>query len=327
MRNNIDALLADFGITPVLVDIGASGEPPPIWSAIASHSTYVGFDPDLREIHEDRLSGYHSSVIINEAVTERPDVSKIPFYLTASPFCSTTLGPNPQATAHWLERDFFAVQSEATLRATTIDAVLKDRGLSTIDWIKLDTQGTDLRLLNSISSNVLSRVLAIDTEPGLIEIYQGEDMFVDVHRDLTSKGFWLSGLKTGGFVRMRKATLDAVRQRDASIDDPYMRGAVRTTPAYFEARYLRTIESLAAHALSPREYTVLWIFALVDNQLGFALDLNAEFERLFGATTESRRLAATTWQLIKNGHDRSSRRRVVSSFRRRVASVLQVVGL
>ena len=149
------------------------------------------------------MAGFHRSVIINEAVTEK-NASEISFYLTRSPFCSTVLDPNPQATAHWLERDLFEVEARASVRATTIDSVLRRLDISRIDWIKLDTQGTDLRLLNSISSDVLSRIMAVDTEPGLIDIYQREDLFVDVHRDLTTKGFWLSGMHTGGFVRMRR---------------------------------------------------------------------------------------------------------------------------
>ncbi len=276
------------------MDVGASGAPLPIWNDIAPESIYVGFDPDRREIHEDRSSQFHKSVIVNEAITAE-NVSEVSFYLTKSPFCSTTLAPNPPGTVHWLEGDLFTVESRANVRATTIDAVLNRLNLTRIDWIKLDTQGTDLRLLNSISPGVLSRVMVVDTEPGLNDIYQGEDLFVDVHRDLTSKGFWLSGAHTGGFVRIRRATLERARQVNPDIDDSYIRSTVRKTPAYFEARYLRTLEWLAEQRLSQHEYILLWIFALVDNQLGYALDVSLEFERLFGENDASRKLKAATW--------------------------------
>jgi FkbM family methyltransferase len=319
MQNHIGKLLRDLDIRPVLIDVGASGQPPPIWSDIAPQSTYIGFDPDLREIHEDRTSRFLRSVIINEAVTAEAG-SEISFYLTKSPFCSTTLAPNPEATAHWLEGDLFAVESRATVRATTIDAVLKRLELSRLDWIKLDTQGTDLRLINSISSDVLTRVMAIDTEPGLIDIYRNEDMFVDVHRELTRNGFWLSGMQTGGFVRMRRSTLEAVRRIDPKIDDVYVRRSVRTSPAYLEARYLRTLEWLAEKSLSQQEYKLLWVFALADNQLGFALDVSAEFERLFGETDASRQLKTATWTLLNNAHRVGAVRRASSPVRRRLRS-------
>jgi FkbM family methyltransferase len=320
--HHIGKLLRDLDVRPVLIDVGASGEPPAIWSEIAPQSIYVGFDPDLREIHEDRSSRFHRSVIINEAVTAEKDANQISFYLTKSPFCSTTLAPNPEATAHWLERDLFEVEARATVRATTIDSVLRRLDLSKIDWLKLDTQGTDLRLINSISPDVLARVMAIDTEPGLIDIYRSEDMFVDVHRDLTKNGFWLSGMHTGGFVRMRRSTLDAVRHVHSKIDDDYIRSSVRTTPAYFEARYLRTLEWLAEKSLSQSEYILLWIFALTDGQLGFALDVGVEFKRIFGETDASRRLEATTWLLMSKAHRRDAVGRTSAPVRRRLRSAL-----
>lgn len=288
------------------MDVGASGAPLPIWNDIAPASVYVGFDPDLREIHEDRSSQFHRSVMVNEAVIAG-DAPEVTFYLTKSPFCSTTLGPNPAATRHWLEADKFEVEGVGHVRATTIESVMSRLNISRIDWIKLDTQGVDLRLINSIPPAVLSRVLAIDTEPGLIEIYQGEDMFVDVHRDLTARGFWLSGMHTGGFVRMRRATLDLHHRTDARFDEPYMRSSIRTSPAYLEARYLRTLEWLREHRFAQEEYALLWIFAMTDNQLGFALDVSAEFEELFGENDIARTLKRATYKLL----DESRRRHVV----------------
>jgi FkbM family methyltransferase len=316
-------LLRDLEIKPVLMDVGASGEPPPIWAGISSQSLYIGFDPDLREIHEDKVAGFHSSVILNEAVTAERQSAEVSFYLTRSPFCSTTLDPNPKATGPWLERDLFDVEGRATVRATTIDSVMARLKMSRIDWIKLDTQGTDLRIINSISPDVLTRVMAVDTEPGLIPIYQGEDMFVDVHRELTEKGFWLSDMHAGGFLRMRRTTLDVLRRTNPVISDTYIRGAVRTSPAYIEARYLRTIEWLADNKMSEQEYSLLWIFALMDLQFGFALDLSVEYERIFGATAAARKLTDATWAFVS----RSRRRRALKIAAAPVAAgVKSVIG-
>jgi FkbM family methyltransferase len=321
MQHRFEKLLRDLKIRPVLIDIGASGQPPPIWSGIAPESIYIGFDPDLREIHEDRSSRFQRSVIINEAVTAEKDASAVSFYLTKSPYCSTILPPYPEATAHWLERDLFGVESRATVGATTIDSVLKRLDLTRIDWIKLDTQGIDLRLINSISADVLSRVMAIDTEPGLIDIYRSEDMFVDVHRDLTSKGFWLSGMQVGGFVRMRRPTIESARWVHSPMDDDYIRSTVRTSPAYLEARYLRTLEWLAGHSASEQEYTLLWVFALVDDQFGFALDVSVEFERLFGETEASRLLKAETALLMHKAYRRHLAARASAPVTRRLRAI------
>src|SRR5262245_53864918 len=152
--SDLAELLCELKISPVLMDVGASGAPPQIWTGIAPSSFYIGFDPDLREIHEDRVAGFHHSVILNEAVSSKQQSSEVSFYLTRSPFCSTTLDPNPTATAPWLERDLFDVEGRATVQATTIDAAMARLKVSRIDWIKLDTQGTDLRIIHSMSPEV-----------------------------------------------------------------------------------------------------------------------------------------------------------------------------
>jgi FkbM family methyltransferase len=322
VAKRLGKLLDDLGIRPVLMDVGASGGPPAIWTDIAPYSTYIGFDPDLREIHEDKSSGFYRSVILNEAVTADKNASEIDFFLTRSPYCSTTLAPNPPAAAHWLERDCFAVEGRATVRATTIDSVLTRLNIPRLDWIKLDTQGTDRRLINSLCPHVFTRLMAIDTEPGLVEIYQCEDLFVDVHRDLTRKGFWLSSMHTDGLIRMRRETLGILRQVNPKIDDCYIRSATNVSPAYHEARYLRTLEWLVDHSMTQQEYMLLWIFALVDGQFGFALDVSVEFDRIFGETEASEQLKAVTWLLMSRVHRRRTLKSASAPVARRVRSVL-----
>ena len=85
-------LLKKYAVTPVLVDIGASGAPPSWWLSIATESIYVGFDPDARDFGEDSASIFERSHIIGKAVTV-VEQDSITFYLTKSPYCSSTLHP------------------------------------------------------------------------------------------------------------------------------------------------------------------------------------------------------------------------------------------
>ena len=96
----------------------------------------------------------------------------------------------------------------------TTRAILDRLSLDRIDWFKTDSQGIDLRLFNSLRDEVRSRVLAVDIEPGLISAYLGEDTFVDVHKNLTRSGFWLSNVNVCGTVRMRKSALDEAQKKD-----------------------------------------------------------------------------------------------------------------
>src|SRR5437868_13787 len=131
----IDRLVSDLDPRPVLVDVGASAEAPRIWVPFARHSTYVGFDPDLREMRETNGGAYYKATILNEAVTAAPD-GQVRFYLTRAPQCSSTLTPNPLTLDNYLGRDRFVVEREVTASATTLTAAADRLGLGRIDWLK-----------------------------------------------------------------------------------------------------------------------------------------------------------------------------------------------
>src|SRR5439155_7493578 len=144
MNDAIHRVLSGLDIRPILIDIGASGEPPDIWDEIGRQSIYVGFDPDLRDIHEISDDRFHRAIIVNEAISSSSD-KEVSFYLTKSPHCSSTLQPDTDALADYIFSDLFTVENETKVRATTLNDVLERLSLPRIDWFKTDSQGTDLR--------------------------------------------------------------------------------------------------------------------------------------------------------------------------------------
>ena len=298
MSMAIERLLSSLDIHPVLLDIGASGSPPKIWESIAPHSTYIGFDPDAREIHEIKNSRFGKATIVNEAVVSAPDIDRVDVFLTASPYCSSTLEPDQVALANYLFSDLFRVEKRIQAPATSLNTVIERLALPGIDWFKTDSQGIDLRLFNSLKLDVRSRVLAVDVEPGLIDAYVGEDLFVDAHRELTRQGFWLSRMEVKGAVRMRRASLDALPGLD-QVDQNFVAKMVRPSPGWCEARYLRTLDWMMQHNLTQRDYALLWVFALLDEQFGFALDVGVQSAQVFGEGNVSQVMRSEPVALMK----------------------------
>src|SRR4029453_2670584 len=66
----------------------------------------------------------------------------------------------------------------------------------------------------------------------------------------------------------------------------------------------------------------LWIFALMDLQFGFALDLSVEYERLFGATAAARQLTDATWAFVSRFRRRRALMGAAAPVAARVKSVL-----
>ena len=272
----IDDLIQKANLHPILFDVGASGEPHAIWNPISGQAIYVGFDPDEREMYEMTDGKFYRNITVNKAVTDENGDETIHFYLTKSPFCSSTLPPNKKILSQYLYADLFTVERETTVPATTLNKTLEKIGLPHIDWLKLDSQGLDLRLLKSLDQAVFDQLLAVDIEPGLTEFYVGENLFADLHPYLTSNGFWLSDIVVKGSVKMRPDNFTTMES--SSEKRNALQSRMKQTPGWVEARYLRDL----SHITSKEQHILLWVFSVLDQQVGFALDVASQYRECFG---------------------------------------------
>lgn len=312
MKIPANRLLQELKIHPVLADIGASVGFPEMWAPIAAQSIYLGFDPDLREPREDTRGVFFKSIVVDEAVTSDPSAPEAVFYFTKSPTCSSTLRPDAQSLSDYVFSDLFAVEKEGRVRATTLNVVLERFQLSGIDWLKIDSQGTDYRLFESLCPDVRARVLAVDIEPGLMDAYLGEDLFVDAHQKLVRDGFWLSNLEIQGTARMSETTVSHLLANEPGLSRGGLMHAIRTSPGWVNARYIRTLSSLASAQCDRHHYALLWIFSVMDDQIGYAADIVLEYEKKFGCDNASAFMRSeTVRELQRLGKRRHTLRQLV----------------
>lgn len=258
--------LGDRDVMPVLIDIGASGGPPDAWQPLGPAAHYIGFDPDLREMREEYGGEFARTTKLTQAVVGSGEDEKAEFFLTSSPFCSSMLEPDHAALDAWAFHGLFDVVKKTQVPTTTVDRALDHLDQHCVDWMKLDTQGTDLRIIEGLSDSRRSKLMAVDIEPGLIDAYVGEDLFVDAHRALTNTGFWLSRLDVQGSVRVGPQSRQLLTERY-----PGGFSAIRRSPGWCEARYLRRPDSISW--ASEREPLLLWAFSAIDEQFGAAIDV------------------------------------------------------
>jgi hypothetical protein len=246
---------------PVLIDIGASGEINPKWKTIAPYSVCVAFDADDREfkITEAVDKKFKKLISFNRLVTAE-DTGSANFYLTDSPFCSSLLKPDPEKLAPWFFKSLFEVTKVTTMPTIQLPQALKDAGIEYIDWFKSDTQGTDLRLFKSIGSSFRATILAAEFEPGIMDAYQGEDKLYMVMQEMQGNNFWLSSMNVKGTQRLK----DEYKEQVGAFTGERI---IRTSPGWAEIIYLKQTAS------DERSTLLLYIFALVEKQYGFALEV------------------------------------------------------
>ena len=248
---------------PVLLDIGASGEINAKWKQIAAYCVCLAFDADDREFNvtEQTNSAYKKLIIFNRIVTAEP-IELTDFYLTSSPYCSSLLEPEQEKLKPWVHSGLFSVVKKVQLRAITLMESLKQANVDYIDWFKTDSQGTDMRLMNSLSPALQDGILAAELEPGIMDAYKEEDKLHSVMSQMKEKGFWMSEMVVKGVQRLNSGYIAGMQ---SYID----RGIMRTSPGWAEVTYLREMRK----DLQPREYLMLIVFALLEQQYGFALEV------------------------------------------------------
>lgn len=285
-------VLAGEGIELTLVDVGASLEPFPPFRPLLGRATYVGFDPDLREMHTE-ASDSSRRIIVNKAVVADAERGTARFFLTRNPTASSTLRPDPDELAPYLHAYRYEVVGESEVPAVTLDEAVASAGLNRVDWLKLDTQGTDTRLLRSIGEPLWATVMAVDAEPGIEPSYEGEDTFEGLHREMAGRGFWLADLTLTTGVRLRREVFDANLKARSKLQRFAYETTLKRSPMALGPRYLRTVESLA-DADAPRpDYVRLWACAFFSSNAPFALDVLAAAEARHGpdaATSSLRKL-------------------------------------
>lgn len=247
---------------PVLIDIGASGEINAKWAAIAPYSVCLAFDADDREFHvtEQVNKTYKRLITFNRIVTSGAE-KEADFYLTASPFCSSLLPPEMEKLKPWVFSELFTVERVAKLPTITIEAALKQVNIQYVDWFKTDTQGTDLRLFTSLPAAIQDSILGAEFEPGIIDAYAGEDKLYRVMEEMNKRDFWLSSLDVKGVQRLRPGYA-------AGINPFVAKRMLRKTPAWAEMTYLKQPVPGSA-----RQLLLLYVFALLEGQFGFALEI------------------------------------------------------
>ncbi|MBU6147664.1 MAG: FkbM family methyltransferase [Actinomycetales bacterium] len=167
-----------------LVDVGAAGELPPRWAAIAGSVDYLGFEPDERSRAEllARDHGCRSYLLRPEVLAA--DAGRITFNLCAKPMCSSALIPNSKWLARFPEVGRFEIVAFSEVDATSLDSI----GVTEADFIKLDTQGTELSILRG-ADRLLDTCLGLEVESEFQEMYSGQPLFADVSAHLVARGF------------------------------------------------------------------------------------------------------------------------------------------
>ncbi len=264
---------------PVLLDLGASGSLNPIWEPIARFCIGVAFDADSRDFGfiENKSSAFKKLFVYNSIVTAAENQDKINFYLTKSPYCSSTLHPSNEKLQPFHYSDLFEVTKTVDLNAKNIGAALKEMGIAKVDWFKTDTQGTDLRLFKSLPLSLQASCTVVQFEPGIIDAYEGEDKLYHVLTYMETLPVQLYECNVLGPINMSKHNFDILFS-PSRAKRKLANNILKTTPGWAEISYVKKFDS-GKDNLSTRDYILGWLFMMMEKQQATALTIASEADK------------------------------------------------
>ena len=136
------------------------------------------FEPDKRSFCELKEQGYE---VYNTALGSKSEVKTL--NLTRKPELSSFFVPNMRLLARYPQKERWDIISSVDVQVQKIDDFQLD-----VDFIKLDTQGSELDILIG-APNTLKNALGLEVEVSFFEIYQGQPLFGDICRYLAGFGF------------------------------------------------------------------------------------------------------------------------------------------
>ncbi len=172
-----------------IVDVGCRWGVSNIWNNLRPRVDIFGFDADAEECNRLNIAHRGEGItFIPKALADTAGQRTL--YITSEPACSSIYKPDPNLTNNVTELFCAREVKNISLDVTTLDSWAKDAGISKIDFLKLDTQGSELDILVG-AEEVLRSVRALEVEVEFNPIYIDQPLFADVDIHLRKRGYVL----------------------------------------------------------------------------------------------------------------------------------------
>jgi hypothetical protein len=300
----VHRLLAQHGIQLTLLDIGASVSAYPPFREALSTGVLVEVDPDSRDFGKRP-----NTIRVDRAITDDDGADSLKLYLTKQPYCSSALKPDFKRIRNFPYDELFEVVGETEVPATSLNRLAAELQRP-FDWIKLDTQGTEHRILQSMAPSLFARLICCDVEISYYAHYEKADTFPGLHNFLVANGFFISDtIAVQERVRLRRQDLQRLGKK--GLTERFM----KRCPTSPELRYIRAINHDEPIQDLDR-FLRIWSIAYFTQNFPYCYFLAARLLESSDHHDLAGRLESLAVQALRRDRQRQMRARILSRLTR-----------
>jgi FkbM family methyltransferase len=170
-----------------LVNAGARWGASDNWMRLAGHTRVICFEPDKEECARLNESAQANVTFLPMALASYD--GSLSLFVTKEPACSSVYQPIETLYRDYPGLEMIEPESRAEIPCRALDSVLYEMGITNVDAIKLDTQGSELDILKGAKASLLSAAI-VDVEVEFNELYANQPLFCDVDLFFAETGFW-----------------------------------------------------------------------------------------------------------------------------------------
>lgn len=191
-----------------LIDIGAAGGAHKRWSYFSDSLRVVGFEPDEKEFV--KLKNSDREIWFNIALSDAKGTRTL--HITKSQTNTSFLMPNQELLKQlqWSPNEPVTdhdILKDVDVECDALDSILGSKNVRP-DYMKLDTQGSELEILKGADRVLLGDLLITEIEVEFAPLYKDQPLFADIDVFMRERGFILQDL--GNFLYMKPRGLAGI---------------------------------------------------------------------------------------------------------------------
>jgi FkbM family methyltransferase len=170
VQESYKRILGDKQFT--VVDIGARGGVGDVWEKVKDIVHFVLIEPEKEQALKLEKGSNDNVTVIPKAIWQK--TGEYPFYITRNRSYCSMLEPNDSVLEgnYYYDRNFYHIDKVKKIQAYGLQSIMKEYEIPEIDFIKIDIQGGEMKVLNTIEQKYWDKIQGIKSEAYAAQLYK-----------------------------------------------------------------------------------------------------------------------------------------------------------